>query len=166
MITLRLASLIETHSQEITRKLLSEIRKSPRTADMRKIPELELRVATMEVLRQLREWLLVKTDADVQVRYRWLGEHWAWQGAALSDCCWTLMLTKHCLWEFLQEQVIISSGVEIYGEMELVVSLNRFFDSALCHLVEGYQQIERSEPESRRIEEPSWPATNAAAWVP
>jgi hypothetical protein len=166
MITLRLAQLVEAHSEEITRKLIRAIRRSPRTAGMQKISELELRTATIAVFQHLREWLLTKTDADIEVRYRWLGEHWASQGATLAGCCWTLILTKAYLWEFLQEQALVLNGAEIYGEMELLLSLNQFFDSALCHLVEGYEQSERSKVKHGEGEKPDWRDVNIATWVP
>ena len=44
------------------------------------------------------------------------------------------------LWEFLQRQGVMCSPIEIYGEMELLRLLDRFFDRALCFAAEGYEQ--------------------------
>jgi hypothetical protein len=48
-------------------------------------------------------------------------------------------VTKEHLWEFLQRQGSKRGPVEIYGEMELLRLLDRFFDRALCFATEGYE---------------------------
>ncbi len=164
MTAVLLTGLIEAHSEEITQKLTQTIRNSLRAGGMGKIPTLELQAGTTEVLEHLREWLLTKTDTDIQIYYRQLGARWAWHGATLAECCWTLVRMKDYLWEFLEKQGIVPSGSAIYGEMELLLSLNQFFDRALCHLIEGYEQSDSHEKVG--IETPNWPETNMAAWVP
>jgi hypothetical protein len=47
---------------------------------------------------------------------------------------------KEHLWEFLERQGFKRGPVEIYGEMELLRLLERFFDRALCFATKGFQQ--------------------------
>ena len=77
---------------------------------------------------------------NIEERYLKIGERRASQGVALSDLCWAIAMTKEHLWEFLQLQGFTRSPVEIYGEMELVRLLDRFFDCPLCFATEGYEQ--------------------------
>ena len=91
-------------------------------------------------MRHLSEWLLTKTGHDVEQRYFEIGERRASQGVALSDFCWSIVLVKEHLWEFLQRQDSTHGPVEIYGEMELLRLLDQFFDRALCFATEGYEQ--------------------------
>lgn len=143
MIALRLVRLIEHHSEELSAELIVKLETASRTADLRKVPIDELRRRLQEILRDLSEWLLIKTGHDVERRYSEIGERRASQGVALSDFCWSIVLVKEHLWEFLQRQGSTHGPVEIYGEMELLRLLDQFFDRALCFATEGYEQYAR-----------------------
>jgi|ERR1700677_161222 hypothetical protein len=140
MIALRLARLIERHSDELTAELVAKLETSSHTADLRKVPVEELRSRIQEILRHLSEWLLTKTGHDIEERYFEIGERRASQGVALSDFCWAIVMTKEHLWEFLQRQGFMQGPIEIYGEMELLRLLDRFFDRSLCFATEGHEQ--------------------------
>lgn len=140
MIALRLVYLIENHSDELVKDLLAKIEHSSRTRDMRKVPIEELRSRAYEVLRHLSEWLLTKTDHDIELRYTEIGARRAGQGVSLQDFCWALVLMKEHLWEFLNHQGLTHNSVELYGELELLRLLDQFFDRAVCYATEGYQQ--------------------------
>lgn len=166
MVALRLIRLIENHSDQITRNLIAKIRVSSRTRDMQKVAEAELIAGVQDLFQHLSEWLLTKTDTDIETRYRRMGARLAEQAIALPDACWAVTMTKEQLWEFLQKQALLRSPVELYGEMELMTLLSQFFDRALCNLIEGYaeksqtQQAEFSRPVKKQRE------FNPAAFVP
>src|SRR6202167_785393 len=140
MIALRLVRFIEHQSDELAAELVTNLETSSRPADLRKVPIEELRRRLQEILRHLSEWLLTKTGHDVEQRYVEIGERRASQGVALSDFCWSIVLIKEHLWEFLQRQGSMHGPVEIYGEMELLHLLDQFFDRGLCFATEGYEQ--------------------------
>jgi hypothetical protein len=132
--------VIESHSDELATELIAKLETSSRTADLRKVPVEELRRRIQEILQHLSEWLLTKMGHDIEKRYFEIGGRRASQGVALSDLCWAIVLTKGHLWEFLQRQGFMRGPVDIYGEMELLLLLDRFFDRALCSATEGYEQ--------------------------
>jgi len=140
MIALGLVRVIERHSDELATELTAKLETSSRTSDLCKVPVEELRRGIQEILRHLGEWLLTKTGHDIEKRYFEIGARRASQGVALSDFCWSILLTKKYIWEFLQRQGFTPSPVEIYGEMELLRLLDQFFDRALCFAAEGYEQ--------------------------
>ena len=140
MIALRLVRLIERHSDELAAELTAKLETSSRTTELRKVPVEELRRHIQEILRHFGEWLLTKTSHDIEQRYFEIGERRAFQGVALSDFCWAIVVTKDHLWEFLQRQGFMNSPVELYGEMELLRLLDQFFDRALAFATEGYEQ--------------------------
>jgi hypothetical protein len=140
MIALRLVRLIETHSDELTAGLLSKFRTSSRTADLDKVPPDELRRRAGEILLNLSDWLLNRTEDDVEQRYREIGSRRASQGVALSDLCWSIVMTKEHLWSFLQSRGLLNSAIDIYGQLELLRMLDQFFDRALCFATEGHAQ--------------------------
>lgn len=167
MVALRLVRLIETHSETIARSLVDELRSSEKTSDLRKLPETELVTGIRELLSHLSEWLLTKTNAEIENRYRALGRGRARQGIALAHCCWALVMTKECLWDFLQKQAPVSSPVELYGEMELLCLLNQFFDHAIGYTVEAYDHEHRSRSETGvKVPKKHREFNAAAAFVP
>ena len=139
MIALRLVRLIESHTEELTAGLLSKFRTSSHTADLDKVPPDELRQRAEEILLNLSDWLLNKTETDVEQRYREIGARRASQGIALPDLCWSIVMTKEHLWSFLQSRGLLNSVVDIYGQLELLQLLDQFFDRAVCFASEGYE---------------------------
>jgi hypothetical protein len=140
VIALRLVKLIENHSDELVDGLLAKFEVSSRTTDLKKVPTEELRGRIHEILDHLSEWLLTKTNSDIENRYRNIGARRAAQGVSISDYAWAIVLTKEHLWDFLQRQGFLRSPVELYGEMELLRLLDQFFDRAICYATEGYEQ--------------------------
>ena len=62
------------------------------------------------------------------------------QGVALADLCWAIQLTKEHLWEFLEREGIYGGAHEIFGELELLQLLERFFDHAIFYAALGYER--------------------------
>lgn len=149
MIALRLVRLIETHGDELTTGLLSKFRTSSHTADLDKVPPAELRERASEILVHLSDWLLNKTESDIEQRYREIGARRASQGVALPDLCWSIVITKEHLWSFLQGRGLMNSVIDIYGQLELLRLLDQFFDRAVCFATEGYTSfLEQHQPET------------------
>src|ERR1700692_1383034 len=140
MIALTLVRVIQRHCDELAAELVTKLGTSPRTTDLRKVPVDELRRQIEEILQHLSEWLLTKTDPDIDQRFFEQGERRASHGVRISDFCWAIAVTKEHLWEFLERQGFKRGPVEIYGEMELLRLLDQFFDRALCFATEGYEQ--------------------------
>ena len=139
MIAVRLVRLIEQHPDELTEGLLRKFTTSPRTSDLRKVPALELHTRSLEILRNLSDWLLSKSDAEVERRYHEIGALRASQDVSLTHVCWGIVMTKEHVWNFLQREGFLRGALEIYGEMELLRLLDQFFDRAICYCAEGYE---------------------------
>lgn len=66
MIALRLVHLIENHSEELAEGLTQRLLSSERTSDLRKVPTHELHHRCHEIYRNLSDWLLNKTEHDIE----------------------------------------------------------------------------------------------------
>jgi hypothetical protein len=82
MLSLRLVRLIEAHSDQLALGLIQQVQDSERTSDFKKIPRDELRLAAVEVYRNLEEWLLQKKEDDIGKRFRTIAARRAAQGSA------------------------------------------------------------------------------------
>ena len=145
MIALRLVRLIESHSDELAESLLQKLERSSRAVDLRKVPANEIRERTYEVYRNLSDWLLTKTDADIERVYVRVGRRRAEQDVSLSALCWALMMTEENLWEFLQLEGMPEKPLEILGGFELLRLLDQFFDRAVYYAVVGYESYWREK---------------------
>ena len=140
MIALRLVRLIETHSEELAEGLTQKLLSSDRTRDLRTIPAHELHRRCHEIYRNLSEWLLNKTDHDIERVYKTLGAHRAERGGSMATLAWAILLTKEHLWSFLDWEGVHGGLHNVFGELELLRLLDQFFDRALYYATEGYEE--------------------------
>ena len=68
MLAIRLVRLIENHSEQLSRDLSEKVWNSPRCSDLHKVPATELEARTREIYRNLSDWLMDKTEAEVERR--------------------------------------------------------------------------------------------------
>lgn len=149
MIALRFVRLIESHSDQLAESLLQKLERSSRTVELRRVPEAEIKERIFEVYRNLSDWLLNKTDADIEHIYSRIGRRRAEQGVALSAVCWALMMTEENLWEFLEVEGMREKPLEILGSLELLRMLDQFFDRAVYYAIVGYESyLKQMEVES------------------
>ena len=140
MMLYRLVSLIETHSQALAACLLDRVQSSEATPDYRNVPSEELKARVYEIYRHLGEWLISKDEFDLEQLYVKIGARRAQQNVPLSQVAWAIILTKDNLWEFLKRESVLERPVEVFGELEMLQMLNRFFDRAIYYAAVGYER--------------------------
>jgi hypothetical protein len=140
MLGLRLMRLIERHSEELALGLTEKLQVAERTSDFRKIPPEELKLSAAEIYRNLGEWLLQKTEDDIEERFRAIAARRAAEGVGLHQFVWALVISRNHLRKFLQAQAFADNIVALYGELELQQLLNQFFDRAIYYGVLGYTE--------------------------
>jgi hypothetical protein len=91
-----------------------------------KVPAHELKMRTHETYRNLSDWLLAKTESEIEETYIGLGVRRARQGVPFSQFLFATNLTKECLWEYLQREGLLEDPVELLGDMELTHALGTF----------------------------------------
>lgn len=140
MLSLRLIRLLDTHSESLAETLLERILTSEECADMHKVPRDELAVRAREIYHNLSDWLSNGTEWEMARRYVALGAERASQGVPLSHFIWAIGLTKKTLFEFLEREGLSDNPIELYGSLELLIILDRFFDSAIYYATVGYER--------------------------
>jgi hypothetical protein len=139
MLAYRLVRLIEAHSDQLATELLDKLQRDPRTQEYKKVPGEEFKQAVFEVYRKLGEWLLGKTEADIEDRYTTIGKRRAQQGVTLSELIYAITLTKEHLLEFLKNESVADKPVEVFGELEVLYLLGQFFDRANYYAAIGFE---------------------------
>ena len=154
MIALRFVRLIESHSDLLAENLLRQLQYSGRSADLRKVPEAEIRERVYAIYRNLSEWLLNKTDAEIKNVYMRLGYRRASQGVSMSALCWSIMMTEENLWDFLERQGLRETALEILGNLELLRMLDQFYDRAIYYAIVGYENYLKEQQVEPMVELP------------
>jgi len=146
MFSIRLVKLIEAHSDKLAQGLMHTLQASPRSSELlRKVPADELKHRAQEIYRNLGDWLVNKTESEVEERYTGIGMRRARQGVPFCDFMWAIILTKEYLWEYLQSEGLLEEPVELLGELDLLRHLERFFDRATYFAAVGYESAIRHE---------------------
>ena len=140
MLATRLVRLIEAHSDQLATSLTEKIRTSQRTLDYLKIAPEELKQQAYEIYLHLGDWIMSKTESDIELHYTRIGEHRAEQGIRYSDFIWAMVITKENLFHYLQTQAIAERAIELLGELELLQLVDQFFDRALYYSIVGYER--------------------------
>ena len=140
MLAYRLVRLIETHSDALAASLLQRVQTSRLVTEYRHVPAEELRQRVYEIYRHLGDWLLSKSEGDIERRYMEIGARRASQGVPVSQLSWAIVLTKENLWEFLRSEAIMDRPTEVFSELEMLQLLEQFFDRAIYYAALGYEQ--------------------------
>jgi len=142
LLAYRLVRLIETHSDGLARSLHDRYRNDKKCSGYMNVPDAELTAKVYEVYRHLGEWLLGKTEADVEARYLAIGAERAEQGVPASQVVWMICLVRENLWDYLQKHAELDKPAEIFGEVELLEMLDQFFNRAIYYATLGHERAQ------------------------
>lgn len=146
MFPLRLVQLIEDHADKLSEGLARKVSASERCRRLvQLVPGEEMRRRSYEIYRNLGEWLTDKTESEIEERYVGIGRRRALQGVPYTEFLWAVTLTKESLWEYLQREGLLEDPVELFGEMELLHTLERFFECAVYYAAVGYEGARAEE---------------------
>jgi len=138
--------LIESHTDGLASELMRRLVASERCRDLvQKVPAQELEMRTREIYRHMTDWLLLKTESEMEAQYIGLGERRLQQGVPFSDLLFALAATKECLWEYLEREGLLEDPVELLGDLNLLHALGRFFDRIAYAVAVGYESVYREE---------------------
>ena len=139
MLSHRFVRHIEDRSDALASGLLQKVQQSARTEAFRKVPPDELTGRVSEIYRHIGDWLLNKSEAEIEHRYTHIGARRAEQGVPLSQLIWAIIMTKDNLWEFILDDSYPDRPIEIFGKQELLQLLDQFFERAIYSAAVGYE---------------------------
>lgn len=138
MVTRKLVGLIENHGDDLAKVLAQRLHRSSRTAGFLLIPREELEHSTRDLYRNLGDWLLSKTEDEVESRFTDVGKRRYAQKVPLDDVVWGIILSKETLWGYLRHESLADHAMDLFNELEFMQLLDGFFDRAVYYAVKGY----------------------------
>ncbi len=146
----RLTRLIELHADALAASLEARIASSERCTSYTRVSGDELKMLVAGIYGQLGDWLVSKTEDEIERRYAAIGARRAEQRVPVSELLWCIVLVKENLWEFLREQEALGNVSQIFGELALMQLVEQFFDRAIYYAVRGHEQRLAELAELRR----------------
>jgi hypothetical protein len=152
MLTHKLIHLIQYHSENLAASLVRQVQMSDRAGSYRNVSPEELKQRVFEIYRHVGEWLLNKSEADIEQRYLAIGARRVEQNVPLSELVWVIVLTKRNLWMYIDDVSVPGRAVDASEKQEIQARLEQFFDEAIHAAVAGYESAaqERVAASSRR----------------
>jgi hypothetical protein len=141
MIALRLVRLIEHHSDQLTEELMRKLDACDKCRELRMVPRAEIEERAREIYRQLSEWLINKTERDIERTYRQVARRRFKQGVPLSAVYWAIMTTKEHLWDYLIHEGATESPLDLQAGFELIRLMEQFFVTAIYYMSLEYEEL-------------------------
>jgi hypothetical protein len=135
---LKLVQHMKANADPMSEGLLQKIRNS-NCCDhlLQKVPRDEHKQYALQIYRDLTDWLGAETDSIVEQHYAAMGKQRAQQGVPFSNMFWAVSIARDYLWEYIQQECLFEEPVEVWGALNLLHSLNQFFDRALYFALIG-----------------------------
>ena len=148
MYAFKLIQLIETRADRLSEGLMHRLKKNDRCSELlQRVPSDELRRRSYEIYRDLSDWLLNKAESELEERYVVLGMKRAAQGVPYTDLLWAVSTTKEYLWEFMLAEGLFEEPIDLFGEIDLLYSMDRFFNRILYFAAMGHERARQAERE-------------------
>ncbi len=144
MLSPKLVQMIERHADGLAEAVARELLSDRRAPTMANLAKSELRDQCREFLKRLGHWLVESEAAEIARHYEDLGRLRLREGIPLHEAVHALHLLKKKMLDDVRAQGFADSAVDVYGEEELEHAIGGFFDSAVYHVVHGYE-TSRSE---------------------
>jgi len=137
---------VDTHAEQLCEEFMQKIQRSGSCKELlNKVPVQELRQSTLEMYRNLTDWLLNSTESVSEDCYVKLGMRRAGQGVPFSELFWAVCATREHFWEYMERETLLDEPADFWGGVQLLHSLDRFVDRALNFVIIGYQSGRREE---------------------
>jgi hypothetical protein len=142
VLTKKIIDLIEANALQLSRAIKMELLLHQSTRSYQNIEEKTLHDWIYDVCSRFSYWLDEDREkGEVQQHYKNVGKERFRQGFELPEVISALYLTKRRLWEFIAARREADSALNLNQIVEASFLLVRFFDHAVLHVSEGYEEM-------------------------
>lgn len=140
MLSTKLIQLIEDHWELLTRRTLILVRSDSRLTNIQALSESDLQERISQVCKNLGQWLAAGDDERLAEEYEALGRKRYREGIPLDEVVHAFHVVKHRMLDFVRDQGVARTSIDVYAEEELEHRVGLFFDAVIYHIVRGYAQ--------------------------
>jgi hypothetical protein len=116
------------------------LQRHSRLSEYHRLPILELHNRAYDVYHNLGKWVARGAEHEVEATYSDLGRRRYNEGIPLSQVILAMLLTKNHLFDYVRTSGLSDTALDLYQELELVQVVNQFFDKAIYHTAQAFEQ--------------------------
>jgi len=141
MISQTLVELIEKNADKITQQWLADVKKNPLTPYYHTFSEDRLYDRAFHMYKNLAQFLMVQTPKEeIAKYYKKYGKDRYEEGFPLPQLVYSFILFRRHLWLFVLHSGFYDTAYELHRVLELNNRVILFFDRALFHMVQAYDE--------------------------
>ncbi len=149
MLYSKFTKLVEEHAEYLTERWLVEVKNNPATAGYTKVSDEILTSRVYDVYKRLDKWL---SDEDPDHKksaehFIALGRERANEGLHISEVVYALVLSRAVIWNYLIEQNLINTSIELRIALEFYQRINNYFDKAVYFVAVGFESASKDRSE-------------------
>lgn len=150
MLSTLLIKRIESKCEQIVRSVIDDTHRDPRLPSYQALSTQELRQRAQDLVRNLGQWLTSQDESEIARRFETLGRRRYDEGFALAEVVRKIQLLEEKLVQAARDENDAKNALDIYGELEILRALNRFFWLANYHVVAGYEAAAGADRQAAR----------------
>lgn len=134
--------VVEDHAEELTKRWIDEVRHNEATPTYHQLNNEVLHKRVHSIYKRLGEWLLLRdlSNKENAEHFIKLGYERSKEGFKLSEVMYAIILIRTVLWQYVVDQGLINSTVDLYKALEFYNTINNFFDKANFFVAVGYEK--------------------------
>lgn len=140
MLSTKLLHRVEAHWEAIARAVVQQMQTDPNTPHHQILDEEEIRARAHDLMHNLGVWLTVGDEGGVARRHQEIGRARHAEGVPLAEVVYKLQLIERKTVDYIQVENPAQNAMDMYGELETLRALERFFAAVIYNVVVGYEQ--------------------------
>lgn len=149
MLSTLLIRRIESKWEQIVGSVIDDTHRDDKLPSYQGLSTHELRSRAEDLVRNLGRWLTTGNEDDIALRFEDLGRRRCREGFPLAEVVRKVQLLEEKLVQAARDENDVKTTLDVYGELEILRALNRFFWLANYHVVLGYETAAAERAASR-----------------
>jgi hypothetical protein len=151
MIYRQIVDLIRHDPERLAASWCRHLKRSQVTVNYHRLSDYDLTARHTHVFQRLAMWLEHSLSRDDLSRsFSHIGKERYAERFPLCQVNYALLIAKRNFWELVQSQGLLDSSLEFYQAMELMSSIDQFFDLGSFYIIRGYMdaicaELQKSE---------------------
>ena len=148
--SLKLVALVEGHAEAIAEQWAKDIKKNSRTSSYHAMPDDVLVPMAVRFYDNFSQMFYTEKPAEISRPYfsQYAEEHYR-QNIPLGEALYALILMRRHIWLYAEFQTLFISAVEQKQAVDSLVRTILMFDYAITFISQRYQELVRSEIDSK-----------------
>jgi hypothetical protein len=139
MLSTKLLQRVETHWEAIAAAVIEQTRNDPNTPHHQELDDEEMHARARDLVHNLGHWLTSQDEAALTRRYEEVGRARFAERIPLAEVVYKVHLIELKTVDYIQHANTAQTAVEIFGELEMLRALHRFFAIVVHAIVKGYE---------------------------